>query len=116
MAWLQSPDGEVHPIKGDTVSVGRDPLNDITVPDDRKISRAHAELRLRDGQWILIDLGSTNGTWVGKRRIEQHPLRGGERIRFGSTTYTYVAEPDANATQAETGRLIVGPELTDRER
>jgi DNA-binding CsgD family transcriptional regulator len=44
-----------------------------------------------------------------------HPLRDGDHIRLGGTTIRYVAGPDPNATEADTGILARGPSLSERE-
>jgi DNA-binding CsgD family transcriptional regulator len=88
----------------------------LALTDDLKVSRTHAELQLRDGQWILIDLGSSNGSKVNKRRIEQHPLRDGDLIQLGRTTIVYVGGDDPNATEADTVTRAKLPDLSGRER
>jgi hypothetical protein len=52
-------------------------LADITV------SRRHAELVLRDGHWILRDLGSSNGTWVNGRQVVEAEVRSGDLVVLG---------------------------------
>jgi len=52
-------------------------LADITV------SRRHAELVLRDGRWILRDLGSSNGTWVNGRQVVEAEVRSGDLVVLG---------------------------------
>jgi pSer/pThr/pTyr-binding forkhead associated (FHA) protein len=52
------------------------------------VSRRHARLERRAERWLLSDLGSSNGTYVGTRRLatgEQHELRDGDALRFGPT-------------------------------
>lgn len=116
MAWLEGPDGRRYLLKGPTVSVGRDRGNDLALTHDTKISRTHARLHSRDGQWILSDLGSRNGTRVNNRRVEEHPLRDGDHIQLGAVTLVYVSADDPNATEAEERRASVSPELSERER
>lgn len=115
MAWVELPSGEQWPLKGEVVRIGRGPTNDLTLLDDPKISRSHAELRNRDGQWVLLDLGSSNGTKVNNRRIEQHPLRAGDRIQVGGTTIVFAAGEDPNATEADTTTHARAPNLSERE-
>ena len=116
MATIVLPDGEDRRLEGKTVRLGRDPANDVALLTDSKISRSHAELRDRDGQWILVDLGSSNGTKVNDRRIEQHPLRDGDRIQLGRTTILFTAEDDPNPTETDTRALAKAPDLSERER
>lgn len=99
MASLQGVGGDRYDLIKDVVRIGRDSACDILVEDDPRVSRSHAELRLIDGQWTLMDLDSRNGTTVNNRRISRHPLRDGDRLQIGSTAFTYVAGLDANATE-----------------
>ncbi|HUG56523.1 MAG TPA: DUF3662 and FHA domain-containing protein [Candidatus Limnocylindrales bacterium] len=64
------------------LSSGRDPENDLVL-DDRRVSRRHAEVRLRLGRYTLYDLQSTNGTFVNGRRIAEMVLSDGDRISVG---------------------------------
>ncbi|MGH2452004.1 MAG: FhaA domain-containing protein, partial [Candidatus Limnocylindria bacterium] len=64
------------------LSIGRDPDNDLVL-DDRRVSRRHAEVRLRLGRYTLYDLQSTNGTFVNGRRIAEMVLSDGDRISVG---------------------------------
>jgi pSer/pThr/pTyr-binding forkhead associated (FHA) protein len=116
VASLELPDGDERRLEGKTVRLGRDPANDLAFLGDPKISRSHAELRDRDGQWILVDLGSSNGTKVNDRRIEQHPLRDGDRIQLGRTTILFTAEEDPNPTETDVRALAKAPNLSERER
>lgn len=70
------------PLASDTIAIGRDPQNDVTV-DDRRVSRRHAEIRLRLGRYTLYDLQSTNGTLVNGRRIAEVVLSDEDRITIG---------------------------------
>ena len=70
------------PLSADPITVGRDPKNDIVL-DDRRVSRRHAEVRLRLGRYTLYDLQSTNGTFVNGRRIAEMVLSNDDRITIG---------------------------------
>jgi len=70
------------PLTADPITVGRDPKNDIVL-DDRRVSRRHAEVRLRLGRYTLYDLQSTNGTFVNGRRIAEMVLSDDDRITIG---------------------------------
>jgi hypothetical protein len=73
-------------------TIGRSRQCDVVV-DDPNISRQHAEVRPRGGAWVLTDLGSTNGTLLGGRRIE-HPevIQPGDRIEIGTSVITFELE------------------------
>jgi pSer/pThr/pTyr-binding forkhead associated (FHA) protein len=70
------------PLTAEPITVGRDPKNDIVL-DDRRVSRRHAEVRLRLGRYTLYDLQSTNGTFVNGRRIAEMVLSDEDRITIG---------------------------------
>ena len=69
------------------LSIGRSSGSGLQIKDDYT-SSAHAKIvRWRD-QWMVQDLGSTNGTYVdGKRITEATPLRVGSSVRIGTTTF-----------------------------
>jgi len=62
------------------------------------VSRRHAELSYRDGQWVLRDLDSSNGTFINEQRIV-HPtlLRHHDQIRCGGTVFLYKLENESDA-------------------
>jgi hypothetical protein len=66
------------------VSIGRMSTNDVVL-SDRNVSRRHAELRRQDDHWMLVDLGSTNGSLVNGKLAREHRLSDGDRISFGTT-------------------------------
>lgn len=60
---------------------------------DPNISRRHAELRQdAAGQWEIFDLGSTNGIKVNGRRVTEAPLREGDQVTIGTTTFRFGIE------------------------
>ncbi len=67
--------------------IGRDPGNGLRLSHET-VSRAHAELSLRDGLWVLKDLGSTNGTSVNGHRVTGSAVvRAGDQVSFGKMTF-----------------------------
>jgi pSer/pThr/pTyr-binding forkhead associated (FHA) protein len=66
----------------DVTSVGRHPDSDIFL-DDITVSRRHAEIRRRGTTFVLHDVGSLNGTYVNKERVEEAELRSGDEIQIG---------------------------------
>jgi pSer/pThr/pTyr-binding forkhead associated (FHA) protein len=88
-AWLEAADGTRHPIKG-SCSVGRSGANTIVL-ESPKVSRRHALIHLQNiGELWLIDFGSSNGTFLNKRRIH-HPIRlkDGNHITIGDQLFTF---------------------------
>ncbi|MFJ3926760.1 FHA domain-containing protein [Streptomyces sp. NPDC090022] len=71
----------------ETLRIGRDPGNGLRLTHET-VSRMHAELSLRDGLWVLRDLGSTNGTTVNGRRVTGATVvRDGDQVGFGRVNY-----------------------------
>jgi hypothetical protein len=78
------------PLGHDPLVIGRDPQNDIVL-DDRRVSRKHAEIRVRLGRYTLYDLQSTNGTYVNGRRVAEIVLSDGDRIAIGGVEILFRA-------------------------
>ncbi len=66
------------------VTIGRMSTNDIVLSDPN-VSRHHAELRREGDAWVLVDLGSTNGSLVNDKPTRSHELSHGDRLRFGTS-------------------------------
>lgn len=74
--------GKTYPLGEGQVRVGKGPDNDIVI-SDATVSRQHFAIR-RDGErYALVDLGSTNGTWLDEAQIREAYLRPGARIKAG---------------------------------
>ena len=81
--------GESFPLNADRMTIGRRPDSDIFL-DDVTVSRDHALLVRRSGDYYLDDLGSLNGTYVNRRRIESHKLEDGDEIQIGKYKLSYL--------------------------
>jgi hypothetical protein len=74
------------------VTLGRSRSCDIVL-DDPNVSRRHAEIRPRGGSWVLVDLGSTNGSRLNGRAFEgSEVIKPGDEIELGSTRLTFELE------------------------
>ena len=62
--------------------IGRDPRSDVAV-DDPRVSWRHAVLRMEQDRWLLEDLGSTNGTFLGPDRVRRVEITGLCQLRLG---------------------------------
>jgi len=92
--------GERVLVKVPIVNIGRADYNDIML-DDESVSSQHAKLTRREGLWILVDLGSTNGTMVDGERIEEDtPLAPGCFVRFGDVQLVFEPTDDDAGVQA----------------
>ncbi len=68
---------------GATYSIGRDPASDIVVLDSR-VSWRHGLVRVEADAWLLEDVGSTNGTFVGLQRVDRVPIVHETIVRLGN--------------------------------
>ena len=82
--------GESFALGGERMTIGRRPDSDIFL-DDVTVSRDHALLVRRGEDYYLDDLGSLNGTYVNRRRIESHRLEDGDELQVGKYKLTYLA-------------------------
>ena len=82
--------GESFPLEGERVSIGRRPDSDVFL-DDVTVSRDHALIVRRGGDWHLDDLGSLNGTYVNRHRIETHRLEDGDELQVGKYKLTFLS-------------------------
>jgi hypothetical protein len=92
-ATLAMADGSRIALRPGVVSVGRSAESTIPL-NDTNVSRRHAELRLRgegaDAVWVLVDLGSTNGTLINGVKVNgEQVLRKNDAIVFGATKARY---------------------------
>jgi Protein of unknown function (DUF3662)/FHA domain len=73
-------------------TLGRSRQCDVVLADPN-ISRQHAEIRPRGSSWVLIDLGSTNGSLLNGRRIEEpEVIEPGDQIELGASSMTFELE------------------------
>ena len=69
-------------VEKDVTTAGRHPESDIFL-DDITVSRRHAEVRRKDGNFFVHDLGSLNGTYVNRERVDNTQLAHGDEIQIG---------------------------------
>jgi hypothetical protein len=87
-----SVDDRRYVLEGPVAVIGRSRECDC-VFDDPNVSRRHAELRRnRNGDWTIVDLGSTNGIKVNGRPVDSARLRPGDQIQAGTTYFTFDIE------------------------
>ena len=81
-------------LKSQVTRAGRHPESDIFL-DDITVSRRHAEIaRDASGRMIVRDVGSLNGTYVNRERIEEHVLAAGDEVQIGKFKLVYLVAGD----------------------
>jgi hypothetical protein len=98
--------GKAFPLEKDEIFIGRDLGNDIVI-NDPEMSRRHARVYLQGQNYVIEDLGSTNGSYVnGQRLMGPYILRPGEVITFGERISMVFesAEPESGATLISPGK------------
>ena len=83
--------GEAFNVTGERMTIGRSPEAEVFL-DDVTVSRNHALLVARRDGLYIDDLGSLNGTYVNRRRIESHRLQNGDELQVGKYKLTYLDE------------------------
>ena len=81
--------GESFPLEGERMTIGRGSDADVFL-DDITVSRDHAILVRRGGDFHLDDCGSLNGTYVNRSRIESHRLEDGDELQVGKYKLTFL--------------------------
>lgn len=77
-----------YPLAEEVSLIGRLAGSDVELPDPGA-SRRHAEIRRNGDEYVIVDLGSTNGTLVNERPIAEHTLEEGDRITIGQTVLEF---------------------------
>jgi pSer/pThr/pTyr-binding forkhead associated (FHA) protein len=77
-------------LDADVTRAGRHPDSDIFL-DDITVSRRHAEVVRRGGQYVVRDVGSLNGTYLNRERIEEAPLSNGDELQVGKFRLVFFA-------------------------
>ena len=76
----------------DVTTAGRHPESDIFL-DDVTVSRRHAEFRREGSRFTVRDVGSLNGTYLNRERIDQTDLSGGDEVQIGKFRLVFFAGP-----------------------
>jgi pSer/pThr/pTyr-binding forkhead associated (FHA) protein len=77
-------------LDADITTAGRHPESDIFL-DDVTVSRRHAEFRRQGGEFVVSDVGSLNGTYVNRERIDEAVLSGGDEVQIGKYRLVFFA-------------------------
>jgi predicted component of type VI protein secretion system len=105
---IDAPNGtSVHELEPDRpVTLGRSRENAIFLPDELA-SRVHARVHFEDGQWVLTDLDSRNGTRVNGELVDETvPLAHGQEIQIGETRMRFLVNGSGTAEIGPVTRVI----------
>ena len=72
-----------------TTSAGRHPDSDIFL-DDVTVSRRHAEFRSDAGEFVVVDVGSLNGTYVNREPVDTAVLVNGDEVQIGKVRLVFI--------------------------
>lgn len=111
-AWLALADGSVIPVAG-ACGIGRSSTNAIHIPS-LDASRRHAVIQAQNAaEFWLVDLGSSNGTYLnGRRLVQPRPLTDGDRITIADTDLVFRVRADLLAdagSGSDLGKTVTAP-------
>ncbi len=81
--------------------IGRSEENEIIV-NETSVSSSHAQMVFRDGQWRIINLLSSNGTYVNGEKIAESILFPGDQIRLGNVEFMFINSDDVDISNNKT--------------
>ena len=94
-------------VKTPVVNIGRADYNDLVLPDE-SVSTTHAKLQRREGVWVLVDLDSTNGTFIDGDQIKgEAPLAPGAKVRFGDVSLVFEPTDDGVGVAKRGGTRVI---------
>lgn len=93
--------GKRHVLGPDAVTMGRGSENTIVLEND-SVSRRHCRIERRGRQYIVVDLDSTNGTYVNDGLVTDYQLRRGDQVKVGDSIFKFLSGSDMEAQYHET--------------
>ena len=95
----------VYPITKEITQIGRKSSNDIVIQKPG-VSRVHAQIHYEEGQFILYDINSSNGTFINDMRITKGKLKPGTIFYIGDVAMVFVQDKKVtNSLEMDTGEL-----------
>ncbi|MCS6798637.1 MAG: diguanylate cyclase [Myxococcota bacterium] len=92
--------GKRHVLGDQPLTVGRGSENDLVLEND-SVSRRHARIEKRGRSWHVIDLDSTNGTYLNDEAVKDAQLRRGDQLKIGDTILKFLSGSDVEAQYHE---------------
>ncbi len=99
------------PLNSDRTLIGRKNDCDVRIPLT-EVSRHHAEFLIKDGEVVLKDLGSANGTFVNNKRVEKVKLAAGDHVIVGPAVFTL--QIDGNPKEIRPVKTKLGKKAQDQ--
>src|SRR5262245_26872704 len=94
------------PLDGRDIAIGRSPTCDVMLEDDQLVSRRHALLRYNGSEYTIVDLGSSNGTFLNEEEThEETPLRDGDLIGIGEYEILYSESAPISPEDSQTAQV-----------
>ncbi len=93
--------GKRYILGDEPLTVGRGQENRIVLDND-SVSRRHCRAEKRGAQWFIVDLDSTNGTYVNDQQVTELALRRGDQVKIGDTIVKFLSGSDLEAQYHET--------------
>ena len=112
----EGPDkGKGFQVRGPLTNIGRGAHNDLVIRSE-SVSDSHAKLQKRESGWFIVDIDSTNGTYVGGRRVKgEQMLEGAPDLRFGDVKVAFRPTGAARVSDKST-RAIAGVSVEEARR
>ena len=117
--------GTKYELRSSLGHVGRGAHNDVRLSDE-SVSETHAKLQKREDGWYVVDMDSTNGTYVGGSRVNgERKLEGSPDLRFGGLKFRFMptgastAPAEGKGTRAIAAVAlppVAAPEFTEKQR
>lgn len=101
-------------LQHEVIGLGRDASNAVQL-HDTEVSRQHAEIRRVDNVFTLIDLSSSNGTYVNGRRVQRCTLNSGDQVQLGGTLMLFTG-PTGDVEYDLTGKVHITAGLASDEQ
>lgn len=99
---------QTHAFEGDLLRVGRSRENDVVL-ENLSISRHHVQIRYHEGQYVLFDMNSSNGTFLNGTRVTRRELMHGDKVSIGKYHLEWHDPAAEELTQLEVPVLDEGP-------
>jgi len=93
--------GKRYVLGDEPLTVGRGQENRLVLDND-SVSRRHCRVEKRNQNWYVVDLDSTNGTYVNDEQVTEYPLRRADQIKIGDTIVKFLSGTDLEAQYHET--------------